>query len=136
MSQTSFRWVPIDYQSVFGNIMMPQAIVEIKAITGKWKVFYPEVDTGAVVSIFTECDCERLGLILKEGEPFRLSGVFGGSGQAYLHEVELKIGDELLKSRVAFTEGNHKQLLGRVDVMDNFRISLSGKYTETIFVRE
>jgi hypothetical protein len=132
-----FAWKQVRGKSAFGKISRPIALVQIKAKSGDWKIFYPEVDSGSPITVFTESDCDRLGFTLEEGKPVTLGGVLGGSRSAYVHELEMKIGDEVLKSRIAFTTGiAHKQLLGRIDVFDSFGIGLHGKHLQTIFVKE
>lgn len=132
-----FNWKPVQEKSAFGNISRPIALVQIRAKSRDWKIFYPEIDSGSPITVLTESDCALLGLKLSEGKLVTLGGALGGSRPAYIHEVEMKIGDQVLKTRVAFTTGKaHKQLLGRIDVFDNFRITLRGRFLQTAFVRE
>src|SRR4051794_14740423 len=98
-----FKWKSVK-SPTFGNIFLPMANIEIKSIDGEWKIFYPEIDTGAVISVFSYNDCERLGYSLKDGDYFDLRGGLGGDYPAYIHELKLKIGNELFKARIAFTE--------------------------------
>jgi len=137
MSQESiFDW-KLFHSPTFGNTSHPVASVEIKSISGEWEIFYPEVDSGAIISVFNESDCELLGLGLKDGKYFEISGVLGGKTPAYIHEVDVKIGMNTIKSKVAFTEGkSHKQLLGRIDVFNNFQILFKGKSLQTYFTKE
>jgi hypothetical protein len=121
----------------FGRIYRPVVLVEVKSRSGEWKPFYPEVDSGALISVFNKSDCAFLGYILNEGTPFTLTGVLGGSTQSYIHQIELRIGNEIVISRIAFTDGkNHKQLLGRIDVFNKFRICFIGKGSQTSLLRE
>ncbi len=138
MSQESaFEWKPVEGKSAFGNITRPMALLEIKVNDGEWKPFYAEVDSGSPITVFNESDSERLGIELEKGRPVTLRGVLGGKCLAYVHEVEMRIGKEEIRAKVAFTEGpNHKQLLGRIDVFDGFRVCLSGKAQRTSFLRE
>lgn len=132
-----FDWKPIEGKSLLGNISRPVVKMEIKAASGEWKIFYPEVDSGAVVSVFNKSDCELLGYVLTGGEYFPISGVLGESRDGYVHTLDVRIGDTIFKSRIVFTEGkNHKHLLGRVDVFDNFIITIRGRILKTIFVKE
>lgn len=128
-----FRWKSVKSKK-FGCIFLPMAEVEIKSKSGDWKIFYPVIDTGAVVSVFSVYDCERLGYTLKEGDPFDLMGGLGGiTYPSWIHELELKIGHDIFKARVAFTEKRHnKQYLGLVDVFDKFNIFLKNQKTYII----
>jgi hypothetical protein len=135
--ETIFDWKPAEEKSVFGNIRNPIAIVEIMSKSNEWEIFYPLVDSGAVVTLFNESDCELLGLNLTDGIPFKIKAAFGQQCQAYIHQVTMKIGKDTISSRIAFTEGqDHKQYLGRIDVFDHFQICLKGKPFQTSFLRE
>ena len=131
-----FNWKPFE-SPTFGTIFRPIAYVEVKTQTGEWKIFYPEVDSGSPISVFNKSDCDFLGFSLSEGQPFTISGVLGGSTPAYIHEVDIKIGSEVIPIKIAFTDGkNHKQLLGRIDVFDKFRICFFNKGSQTSFLKE
>jgi hypothetical protein len=135
--ETQFDWIPVTERTVLGPIYRPIALIEIKASAGDWKVFYPEVDSGSPITILNESDCARLGLTLANDHPITLGGVFGGPRPAFIHSLPMRIGNDVITARVAFTAGpNHKQLLGRVDVFDNFRISLRGRALKTGLLRE
>lgn len=139
MSKTDgarFGWEEFD-SPTFGKAHLPIALAEIKSVQGDWDIFYPIVDSGAIISVFTESDCKRLGYELTEGALFTLTGIIGGSCQAYIHEVEMKLGQLSFKARVAFTQGKrHRAVLGRLDVFGNFQIALRQKLLETRFIRE
>ena len=129
--------MPIE-SPTFGTIYRPIAYVEVKSTSEEWKIFYPEVDSGAPLSVFNKSDCELLGYRLKEGKYFHISSVIGSSIPAYIHEVEMKVGKEIIiPVKVAFTDGlNHKQLLGRINIFDTFQVLFRGKILETSFVKE
>jgi len=132
-----FNWKPVEEASIIKNLFRPVMDVELKSQYGEWKKFYPELDSGASLSVFNESDCDFLGYTLTKGTFFNLHGVLGGSTPSYLHEIEMKIGSEIFKSRIAFTKGkNHKQLIGRTDIFDYFQICLRGKVLQTSFVKE
>lgn len=132
-----FNWKPVEGTSIIKDLFRPMMDVELKSSSGEWKTFYPEVDSGAPLSVFNESDCDFLGYELTDGTSFDLHSVLGGSVKSYLHEIEMKIGSEILKSRIAFTKGkNHKQLIGRTDVFDYFQICLRGKVLQTSFSKE
>jgi hypothetical protein len=137
MSQENgFDWELYRSQK-FDSVSHPIAPIEIKSISGEWKIFYPIVDSGAVVSVFNEGDCELLGYTLTDGEYYDIRGILGGTTPSYIHQIPVKIKDIEIKSRIAFTIGNfHKQLLGRMDVFDKFRILFQGKLLKTFFTKE
>jgi hypothetical protein len=131
-----YDWMPID-SPTFGRIYRPIVLVEVRSRSGEWKSFYLEVDSGAPISVLNKSDCVFLGYRLDEGTPFALKGVLGGSTQSYIHQIELKIGNENVIARIAFTDGkNHKQLLGRIDVFNKFRICFTDKGSKTSFLKE
>lgn len=112
---------PFDWKKIkspkFGDIFLPVAYIEMKSKSGEWKIFYPEIDTGAVISVFSPNDCERLGYDLIDGDPFDLKGGLGGDYPSHIHELQVKIGKRLFTSRIAFTAKRHnKQYLGLIDI--------------------
>lgn len=126
-----YDWQPIQ-SPTFGQVLRPIVPIEIRAKSGEWKIFYPEVDSGAVISVFNKSDCELLGLKLTDGKHFELKGALSGSTPAYIHDVEMILANEAILSRVAFTDAkNHKQLLGRIDIFNKFLFSLGGKSLKT-----
>lgn len=134
-NENIFKWKPV-ISKKFGKILLPAASIDIKSKDGEWKTFFPEIDTGAVVSVFSFYDCERLGYTLTEGEWFDLKGGLGGDYPAYIHELQLKMGNDEFKARIDFTEKKHnKQYLGIVDIFDKFHISFT-KNQETKFIRK
>ena len=135
-SPPTFAWAPLQSDK-FGLQHRAIAMVEIKNPQGDWKIFYPEVDSGAIISVFSESDCRRLGMELKNDDDFVLRGVLGDSCPAYVHRVELKIGNLELRPRIAFTEGRkHKALLGRLDVFEKFKITFRQRLLQTEFQTE
>lgn len=118
---------PFDWKTAkspkFGDIFLPVAYIEMKSKSGEWKIFYPEIDTGAVISVFSLNDCERLGYDLIAGDPFDLKGGMGGCYPSYIHKLEVKIGGRLFTSRIAFTAKRHnRQYLGLMDIFDKFDV--------------
>jgi hypothetical protein len=90
------------------------------------------------VSVFSANDCERLGYTLKDGVFFDLMGGLGGvSYPCWIHELKLRVGQEIFNARVAFTEKQHNtyQYLGLVDIFDKFDISLI-KNQETKIIKK
>jgi hypothetical protein len=131
-----FDWSPRKSEAL-GDIHATTALVEVKASSGEWKIFYPLVDSGAFISVFNSCDCDLLGYELKNGFPIKINGALGGSYPAYVHKIDVKIGSDVIKSRIAFTEQKkHGQILGRADIFDYFRICFSGKSLKTTFFKE
>jgi hypothetical protein len=120
----------------FGKVFRPIALVEMQSYVGEWKVFYPEIDSGAIITVLNKSDCALLGYELTDGDHFLLSGVLGGETPAYIHTVGIRIGEETFPARVAFTDGkNHKQLLGRLDIFNKFQMCFAFG-SQTLFTTE
>lgn len=79
-----------------------------------------EVDTGAAYSLAPVSLAQILGLVLNSGVPVQLQGVAGPSLQAYLHPLQLQIGDRLYdKVIVAIVDSEGVPfLLGRANFWD------------------
>lgn len=118
---------PFDWKKIkspkFGDMFIPVAYIEMKSKSGEWKIFYPQIDTGAIISVFSLNDCERLGYDLIDGDPFDLKGGLDGEYPSYIHKLQVKIGERLFTSRIAFTTKRHnKQYLGLIDIFDKFNV--------------
>ncbi len=93
------------------------------------------VDSGAEVSLFTKSDAELLGLSLKNGERIEVGSVSGDKFLAFLHPITVKISDEKLKVKIAFSErDNTPRILGRNPIFSYFFIIFDNKNQNTIFI--
>jgi len=93
------------------------------------------IDSGAEVSLFTKSDSQLLGIPLNKGEKIEVGSVSGDKFSAFLHPVILKIGDERLKIKVAFSEkDNVPRILGRNPAFSYFFIIFDNKNQNTIFI--
>ena len=93
------------------------------------------IDSGAEVSLFTKSDSQLLGISLNKGEKIEVGSVSGDKFSAFLHPVILKIGDERLKIKVAFSEkDNVPRILGRNPAFSYFFIIFDNKNQNTIFI--
>jgi hypothetical protein len=134
--RTHFRWQKLS-SPYFGRIAKPIARVSLKKKSGDWQEFWVEVDSGAAISLFNKSDCDLLGYRLQDGWVCELQGVTGHSIHCYVHNIDMKIGEEVIKAKVAFSDSDkHRLLLGRVDVFDSFEIDLRGKTLDTFFGRD
>ncbi len=121
------------------KIVDPIAQVRLRAPNKKWSdKFAVLVDSGAVVSVFTKSISDNLGLTLESGKPIELQTAGKGNVTVYIHKLDLQIGDETLERiHIGFQEKEKgTSLLGRIDVFDAFRINLSVRGLDTIFLRE
>jgi len=93
------------------------------------------IDSGAEVSLFTKSDSQLLGIPLNKGEKIEVGSVSGDKFSAFLHPVILKIGNERLKIKVAFSEkDNVPRILGRNPAFSYFFIIFDNKNQNTIFI--
>jgi hypothetical protein len=82
-------------------------------------------DSGAAYSIVSVQLALAAGFDFKQGERTSIQVGDGDCLPVYLHRLPLQIGARLLQARVGFAEryGLHFNLLGRLDVFENFNIS-------------
>jgi predicted aspartyl protease len=93
------------------------------------------IDSGAEVSLFTKSDSQLLGIPLDKGEKIEIGSASGDKFSAFLHPVILKIGKEVLKIKVAFSErDNVPRILGRNPAFSYFFIIFDNKNQNTIFI--
>ncbi len=134
--ESGFDWSVEEKQSILGNIFRPMVKIKIKTKSGDWEEFACEIDSGSPITVLNESDCEVLGYKLESGIHFKIYGVFNEFRDAYIHTLEMKIGNNIIMPKIAFTQGrNHKQLLGREDVFSNFHIDIRGKWLKSYFIK-
>ena len=127
-----------DWQRVLtkelGWIHVPVADVEIQAHAGSWKIIRVIVDSGAVVSLFKRSFGELLGLDVEAGLPLAVSGIGHGAVKTYLHDVKLKIAEEIISLPAAFaaTDGP-PNLLGRHRLFDHLDVLFRHRRKRTCF---
>ena len=89
---------------------------------GSWAWAY--VDSGATLSVFREEEATALGIDLASGQPTEIRVGDGHAVAGRVHEIEIVIGEEVIRARVAFARlGVRFNLLGRQDVFGEFRIT-------------
>ncbi len=119
------------------EIYRPIASVYIKGSEENWYLFYPYVDSGADISLFTRTDCELLGYNLESGEERLIGGVMGGLMKVYIHEIPMRIGDFELSTKVGFADREEvPRLLGRKSVFPEFQVCFDEKKLMVHFIRD
>jgi len=100
---------------------------------GTWVASDALVDSGASVSLFDGQVGRTLGLTVHRGERIRPSGI-GGTINAFLHRIRLKIGDEEFEAEAAFTESHSLplNLLGRKSVFERFLVTFDERRRQTV----
>ena len=93
------------------------------------------IDSGAEVPLFTKSDAQLLKIHFDKRERVEVGSVSGDKFPAFLHPVILRIGDERLKIKVAFSErDNTPRILGRNPAFSHFFVIFDNKNQKTIFI--
>ncbi len=104
------------------EIYRPVAGIHLKGNDGNWYLFYTYIDSGADISLFTRTDCELMGYELESGEEHHVGGI-AGLIRIFIHEIPMRIGDEVFNARVGFADKEEvPRLLGRIGVFSKFQI--------------
>jgi hypothetical protein len=119
---------------IFVTIKRPVAEIFVKATNSKWRALTLYVDSGADVTILRRSYGELLGLDVEKGRPARFKGFGKGEIKTYLHDLELKIGNDVIKTKVAISDDDTvPNVLGRKDVFDRCVISFLNGKAQTSF---
>lgn len=132
-----FDWRP-EESEVLGEIFRPVARIGIRTIKSDWKFLRTYIDSGADISVIQRSFGELLGLDVENGKYAIFEGAGGGKLETYIHNIEMKIGDEVFKTKVAFCKDPLSQtpnLLGRETIFDLFEIHFKNIDKKTGFVR-
>lgn len=117
-----------------GTIHRSIAHVHLQSKEGGWFLFYPYVDSGADVSLFTRSDADLLNLELREGEYRPIMGIGRVMLPTYIHKVHMKIGDLQFNANVAFANSDEvPRLIGRKTIFQKFKITFDEANLQTVF---
>lgn len=117
-----------------GVIHRPIAHVYLQSKRGGWFLFYPYVDSGADVSLFTRSDAELLNLELGEGQYRPIMGIGKVMLPTYIHKARMKIGDLQFDANVAFANSDEvPRLIGRETIFKKFKITFDEAKLQTVF---
>jgi len=126
-----FGW-KIERSRVFGLIERPVAEIFLEDSVGDWQPIVVYVDSGADVTVLKKSFGEVLGIDMEKGEKAALGAVSGAKIETYVHNMKLRIGDHIVKARVAFaTDDTPPNLLGRMDIFNLFEIHFRNRTHET-----
>ena len=91
------------------------------------------IDTGADYTIFPRTIAQKLNIPLENGKIKILEGA-GGTILARVHPVKINIGGIKIKTLACFSEKNDvpEQILGRLDILNHFKLVLDKHYFELI----
>lgn len=117
-----------------GAIHRPIAHVYLQSKGDGWFLFYPYVDSGADISLFTRSDAELLNLELREGEYRPIMGIGKVMLPTYIHKAHMKIGDLQFDANVAFANSDEvPRLIGRETIFRKFKITFDEANLQTVF---
>ncbi len=109
------------------EVYRPVASVYLKGSNGNWYLFYPYVDSGADISLFTKTDSELLGYSLEDGEEHLVGGI-SGLVRIFVHKIPMRIGEDIFEAKVGFADREEvPRLLGRLSIFPRFQICFDEK---------
>jgi hypothetical protein len=123
--------------SYFKDKKIPLIPLEVEGKDG-WLEIWAFVDSGASLSVFDKDEALNLGLDFKNGQELMVVVGDGSYIPIYIHKLQLKIGEEIVKAEVGFSErlGVGFNLLGRKDVFEKFKVCFSDQKGVVSFERE
>jgi len=134
MRQYSFPYRR-EYSALVGEIYRPVVTVYFQAKDKRWLGFTLYADSGADITLLPRSACKGLGYNLENGKPGHVGGITRGRIKVHIHEINMKLGEEIFKSRVAFAQTESiPPLLGRTDVFDRFKVCYDSEKKETVFI--
>ncbi|RZN66502.1 MAG: hypothetical protein EF807_08385 [Candidatus Methanolliviera hydrocarbonicum] len=118
------------------EVYRPVAGVYLKGSDGNWYLFYPYIDSGADISLFTKTDCELLGYNLEEGKEHLVGGV-SGLLRIFMHDIPMKIGEDVFNAKVGFADREEvPRLLGRMGIFKRYEVCFDEKDLIVHFIKE
>ena len=115
-----------DYTRI-GDNFFPMLDVELIS-SGESVVTKAYVDSGATYSIFKKELAEILNIDVESGKKIFPIGI-GGHICAYVHEINMKVGDAEFKTEVLISDELlvRFNILGRIGLFDHFKICFDDK---------
>lgn len=128
----TFPWV-VEQTRHFDDQPFPIVPVQVRSLANQWRVLPMLLDTGAVISVLPRSVGEALGVTVEAGNRISLVGVGERYNEMYVHEFSTRFqGLSTTRMRIAISpHENVPKLLGRLDVMDRYRICLNPVVRET-----
>ena len=88
------------------------------------------LDTGADYNVFHADIADYLGINLTKGKTVKIMGIGGDSIKGYKHNVEIKVGKNLIKTMIVFSRqipDNATAVLGNQGFYDHFTATFNYK---------
>jgi len=117
----------------FGQQWVPFVDLRLSGGTGRRQHFALQIDTGAVISVLRRSAATYLGFEAESGHPIQLGSIGGHPHRYFIHTLNAELGSTCMVSlRFAIAESEDApNLLGRLDVLDRFRIELDPSVRQT-----
>ena len=120
------------------NAIISRPIIPITIIYKNRFVQYQALlDTGADYNVFHSDIATYLGINLTKGSLIKISGIGGETIKGYKHSLEIKLGKNLITTKIVFSKqipSNAIAVLGNQGFFDQFRVAFDYK-TKTISIR-
>lgn len=128
-----FGW-KLEKSRVLGFIKRPVAEISFKSGDNEWQPIVLYVDSGADITVLKRSFGELIGIDIEKGQEAEFGGVSAHKIITYIHQVDLKIGDDEVSIKAAFASNDiPPNLLGRIDIFNHFDIQFKSKTEETCF---
>jgi len=119
---------------LFGRIARPVAEVSLRSKTVPWIQTFMYIDSGADISVIPRQVGEALELNFSRDRVRNIRGIGKGTIPVIMADLEIKVGEKVLKSQVAWASNEDIPLiLGRRDVFDAFKISFDQRQRTVTF---
>lgn len=133
---THYLWRDEASESL-GRVKRPVAEVHLKDKNNIWRAVTMLIDSGADISVLSRGYGELFGHNVEKGRPIRLKSIQGTFLQAYIHNMEMLVGEQAVAVEVAISkEDDIRNVMGRKSLFDLFEIHFKNKKQETWFFRK
>lgn len=116
-----------EIETQFGSLLDPTIELPVKTPRG-FRLFSFIVDSGADFTMMPRSVSEQLGINLEAARELKVAGVEGTLISAWLSEIELNIGDSLLRLPCLFSsKEDTPYLLGRMGFFHRFNVTFDNR---------
>lgn len=122
----------VEASSTLGTVYRPIAKIRLRDASGNLFEMSVIVDSGADISMFSRRLGDIMGINVENGEAKTFRGIVG-EVIAYVHRIPIIIGEKEVSAAVAFALADVPNLLGRLDIFENFDIHFM-KEKEVCFI--
>ena len=120
------------------SILISRPIIPVTILYKSRFVQYQALlETGADYNVFHADIADYLGINLTKGKTMKIAGIGGDSIKGYKHNVEMKVGRNLIMTTIVFSRqipDNAIAVLGNQGFFDHFSVTFNYK-AKTISIR-